>query len=333
VDYHHRFGLSPTPEHAHILQLGGVGDLFPVSAVATRGRPGVAHHARMDWFEAFRSELVLTSAELARFGATSHRLTTAVRDGELIRPRRDRYVLPGTDQEVVAAVRAGGRLACASVLVRYGVFVFDSRALHLHFERRANRDHVPGVVSHWRPTFDDSRSTGHSVSLVDALAEHLLCEEWRFALASLDNALHQRLIDWTDVDQIFRHAPGRVQFLRRLLDPRAESGQETVLRMIVRETGLPCELQVTMREVGRVDLVVAGCVVVEADSRLAHDGWEKHIEDRGRDLALARLGYGSLRPAYQHTMRRPDLVRAAIVQLVMQQRRASRRAISRQVLP
>ncbi|GAA4175354.1 hypothetical protein GCM10022287_20740 [Gryllotalpicola koreensis] len=89
--------------------------------------------------------------------------------------------------------------------------------------------------------------------------------------------------------------------------------------MLVVGLGLPYELQVVFDDVGRVDILVAGCLVLEADSREAHEGWEPHIKDRGRDLALAKQGLASLRPAYQHTMKQPDLVRDAIWGLVTQQ--------------
>jgi very-short-patch-repair endonuclease len=48
--------------------------------------------------------------------------------------------------------------------------------------------------------------------------------------------------------------------------------------------------------VGRVDFVVEGWLVIECDSRAHHGGWEAQVADRRRDLALAALGYASIRP-------------------------------------
>ncbi|WP_344754075.1 hypothetical protein [Gryllotalpicola koreensis] len=157
------------------------------------------------------------------------------------------------------------------------------------------------------------------MSLVDALYQSLLCQHPWHALASIDNALHLGLIGEEHVRAIFRRTPRRLAYLEALVDGRAEAGQETVLRMLVVGLGLPYELQVVFDDVGRVDILVAGCLVLEADSREAHEGWEPHIKDRGRDLALAKQGLASLRPAYQHTMKQPDLVRDAIWGLVTQQ--------------
>jgi hypothetical protein len=178
-----------------------------------------------------------------------------------------------------------------------------------------------GIELHWLPELAEQESEAHRVSLIDALLESLYCQHPWHTLASIDNALHQRLITRDDLDAVFHYAPSRLGVLEPLIDERAESGQETVLRMIVRETGLPYELQVSFPDAGRVDILVAGCLVLEADSRAFHDGWEAHVRDRGRDLVFASMGLASLRPAYQHTMHRPALVKRAIEGLVGQQLR------------
>lgn len=89
-----------------------------------------------------------------------------------------------------------------------------------------------------------------------------------------------------------------------------------MLRLLFEDAGLHCEIQITFAGIGRVDIVVEGIVVVEADSRLAHDGWELHIRDRDRDINLARLGHPSLRPAYQRTMQNPSDVLEAVLGLL-----------------
>lgn len=285
----------------------------------------------MTWIEAFEAQqrIILSSTELIACGATSHGLTAAVRGGHLIRARRDHYALPGTAQQIISAVRVGGRIGCVTALGASGVFAYDASYPHIHMEESMSRSRSPrdrripltphnrdGCSLHWWPLFDRERGRDCSVSISDALAQGLRCQKPWHALASVDNALFQGMIDIGDLHQIFANVPLRLQYLMSLADGRAEAGQETVLRMIVRETGLDYELQVEIPGVGRVDMVVAGCLVLEADSRLAHDGWEKHVEDRGRDLLLAAQGYMSLRPAYQHTMHYPQLVRDAVAHLV-----------------
>lgn len=66
--------------------------------------------------------------------------------------------------------------------------------------------------------------------------------------------------------------------------------------------GIQSQIQVTIPGVGRVDGLVDGRLIWEADSRLAHDGWQLHVRDRDRDIDAARQGFVTLRPAYNRTM-------------------------------
>jgi hypothetical protein len=289
----------------------------------------------MSWAEAFHAAGVRVAPRdlLIGYGATGRMLTNAVRGGHLIRARRDHYMLPSEPQNLVAAVRVGGRLDCVSALAADELFAFEASWAHIRLEHEMSRLRSPrsrflplngttrdGVVLHWWPTTNESDANEYSVSREDALISALRCQHPWHALAAIDNAIHQKKLTLFAARMLFERLPDRVQFLRERIDGRAEAGQETVLRMIVLEAGLDFDLQVTVPEVGRVDLIVEGCLALEADSRLAHDGWEHHVADRHRDLVLGRERYMSLRPAYQHTMFEPDLVRASILGLLDQNR-------------
>lgn len=298
------------------------------------GRPSLGTIYGVSWTYAFSAynKLVLSRAELFALGASPLSLTSAVRGGQLIRARRDHYLLPDADRHLVEAVRIGGRLACVSALAAVDVFAGENAKTHVHMNRTMSRSRSPkdrfipltksnrdGVRLHWRPLMADD-GTEFMVGIRDALVQVLRCQQPVHALASIDSALHLGFIESGDLTSIFAAAPGRVAHLRTQVDGRAESGQETMLRRIIADAGLQYDVQVLFESIGRVDFVVEGCLVVEADSRMAHDGWEKHVRDRGRDLALARVGYMSLRPAYQHTMANPGLVREAILNLVATRR-------------
>lgn len=273
---------------------------------------------------------VLSRHELVAWGATTHGLTAAVRGGFLVRPRRDRYCLPGTAHDIVRAVRVGGRLACVSALASYGVFAFDTRTTHIQLPthasrlrrpeapRRALADHdEDGVHLHWVHGRGEELAAGDvRVGLADALRQSLLCQKREHAIASLDNAINQGLLEEAAVADLFSPLPQRIRTYQDHIDGRAEAGQESVLRLLVRDRGLACELQPVFVGVGRADMLVEGCLIVEADSRAHHDGWEHHVADRERDLKFAVLGFPSLRPAYNHTMYHPDLVGDAIESLV-----------------
>jgi hypothetical protein len=287
----------------------------------------------MAWSDVFETAGIRIASRdlLISNGATGRILTVAVRSGQLVRARRDHYALPTESADVIAAVRVGGRIDCVSALSEAGVFALDTSMTHIRLDHdmsrmRATRsrfvpltDHNRGNLRlHWWPLGQNMTASNYSVDVEDALVASLRCQHPWHALASLENALHLGAVSECAVDRIFDAAPDRVQHLRARVDGRAEAGQESVLRMIVIEAGLNCELQETIPEVGRVDLIVEGCLAIEADSRLAHDGWEHHVRDRRRDLLLARRGYMSLRPAYQHTMFEPGLVRGSILGLLDQ---------------
>lgn len=284
----------------------------------------------MDWSRVFEQlgRTVASRAELLSAGATGRSLTTAVRFGYLVRARRDHYVLPKTDRRVVQATRVGGRLGCVSALAAFGVFAFDASRAHIHLTREASRLRSPnrrdrpltarnraGATLHWAHV-DLAHASEACVGLVDALVQAAQCQHPWHALASIDNALYQKLIDADDVADIFARLPPALQYLRPLIDGRAESGQETVLRCIVREAGLRCDIQVTFPGVGRVDMVIEGRLVVEADSKLAHSSWEEQVRDRTRDFELARQGIVSLRLLYELIMYRPEEVLEAIRELL-----------------
>ncbi|TFC05510.1 hypothetical protein E3O42_02795 [Cryobacterium adonitolivorans] len=277
----------------------------------------------------FGTRRIIHRVDLRRGGLSGVEITEAVRRQDIIRVRRDHYARPGLDQHTLEAVRVGGRLACVSAAAELGLFAFDYSHTHLHVDREASRLRSPhtrfrplaelprnGVQLHWWPLLESADGNEFCVGVKDALVQIIRCQEPRFALAALDLALHERRIRPRDLDSIFARVPAEKQPLRLLIDARSESGQETVLRQLILDAGLRCEIQVSIDGVGRVDLLVEGCVVVEADSQAFHKEWEQHIRDRTRDLLLAERGYLSLRVLYQHTMFEPETVIAAIRRLV-----------------
>ncbi|MCC6855603.1 MAG: hypothetical protein IT189_06015 [Microbacteriaceae bacterium] len=290
----------------------------------------------MTWIAAF-GELGLTVAsreQLFSIGATSRMLTGGVRSGVLLRVRRDHYALPSTDLHVLRAVRVGGRLGCMTALRAFGIFGFEGQVTHIHLPRELSRARSPhdrrhhltranraGTELHWSALLEPEAGSEVSVGVVDALAQTVRCSAPHLALASIENALFLGKVDGTGIADLFAGLGSEHQFLRARIDPRSESGQETVLRTALEDAGLRSEIQVLIPGVGRVDGVVEGRLIWEADSRLAHDGWELHVRDRDRDIDAARLGYMSLRPAYNRTMHRTNEVVDAIRHLLDSTRR------------
>jgi len=178
--------------------------------------------------------------------------------------------------------------------------------------RPLNSHNRRGVELHWDALTDISGGTEFSVGLKDALIQMMRCQETRFAFASINDALRQKLILREDLPDIFGALPRRFRPLQPLVDGRGDSGQEFVLRFIMREAGFAFESQVGIPGVGRVDMVVEGCVIVEADSRQFHDGWEAHSRDRARDREAAIRGYPTYRALSADTLYHPERVIAAV---------------------
>ena len=78
---------------------------------------------------------VLRRAHLLAAGATGRQITDAVRDGRLLRLRRDHYLPRDTDPQVCAAVQWGGRLDCLPHAATGGVDG-DRATLASHLQRR-----------------------------------------------------------------------------------------------------------------------------------------------------------------------------------------------------
>ncbi|TFC28709.1 hypothetical protein E3O25_05765 [Cryobacterium sp. TMT1-3] len=272
---------------------------------------------------------VIETGELRAAGATWRSLKAAVDNGFLVRCRRGHYALPSTNRHILEAVRVGGRLGCISAAADMGVFALDSSSTHVHLDPNASRLRAPqdrfqrltvanrnGIELHWDQLLASEDGTEYSIGLTDSLIQIFRCQQPRFALASLDNALHLRLLPSEAVVLIFAALPEDLQYLRAWVDARSESGQETVLRFIVHLAGFQFEIQVSISGVGRVDMVIEGCLVVEADSRQFHDGWDAHLRDRTRDCDLAGMTYMSYRAIHRDIFYHPERVVAAITGLL-----------------
>jgi very-short-patch-repair endonuclease len=188
--------------------------------------------------------------------------------------------------------------------------VLQSKQLHLHFPSTARKRSpmTRSAVWHWAPLSSAPESGATSIGLVDALTQAISCQPARAAVASLDSALHQGLITTEDLDGIFARVPARRRALRSLVDERAESGPESIVRLIALMLGFTVELQVHFPTVGRVDMVLDGWLVVECDSEEFHTGWDSQKKDRRRDLALAAMGMTCLRPIAEDIMYNPNVV-------------------------
>lgn len=258
--------------------------------------------------------------ELRSAGASRQQIREAVAAGHLRHARRDVYLSTDVADSVFRAQRIGGRLDCIAALEVMGVYVHEQSRLHVQVDPqhsrlrspRSRRRRLPAnkevAVVHWRA----HRGDAHTVDPISALVQSFGCQQPRHMVATLDSALFLGVIDADDLAEIFERAPRRYRRLRRLIDGRAESGPETLARLLLRQLGRRIEVQKVIEGVGRVDLVIDGWIVVECDSRAHHSGWKQQEKDRRRDLLLAARGYACIRPTARIIFTEPKVLTDAV---------------------
>jgi very-short-patch-repair endonuclease len=114
--------------------------------------------------------------------------------------------------------------------------------------------------------------------------------------------------------------PRRARVSLDLTDPAAESGLETIVRVIAVRLGFRVSAQVRMPGVGRIDLMVEDWIAVETDGAAFHDVAVAG-RDRRRDALLAATGRSVLRPGYSLVVHDPATVARQLIGAVETHRR------------
>lgn len=266
--------------------------------------------------KAARMGETMTRAQLLAGGWTVRRIAEAVHRGRLIRVRRGHYATPATDAAVQQAVRVGGRLACVSELRFRGIWVPVDPRVHVQVAPSASRLRRPAAdecVIHWSALLDPGGATESHVGLVDALVCAASCLEPWLAVAAFDSAVNRGDVSAATLARSLAGAPQRVRDLARLIDPSAQSGLETIVRLLVGALGFGVRSQVRYRGIGVVDLVVEGWVVIETDGSEHHDDAIVASRDRRRDALHAAEGRTALRFRYAQVVHDLASVAEAII--------------------
>lgn len=261
---------------------------------------------------------LVRTAALLDAGWTERDLRRAVAAGVLVRLRGGAYCDPALDHDYRAAGHARGRLTGTSAVRRMGVFALDDARLHIHIPSSASRLRraESGQRIHRRLLLRTPHPDALAVEPIDAVFDAVLGQPPRMAIATIDSALHVGVLDHEDLDELFRALPRRHRRLRGLLDSRAESGPETLMRLILRSFGRRFECQVVIAGVGRVDFVVDGWLIIECDSEAHHASWDAQRRDRRRDQAAAARGYATHRVIAEDLLWHQDAVRMALAGLL-----------------
>lgn len=222
--------------------------------------------------------------------------------------RRGWYAQANASPAAIAAVSAGGALTCAQALPEGVWQPHDRSGLHVRFTRAGKRS--PHILDHRLP--------GPPIAVLQAVdpPEHavrcaIACLATADAIAVCDSVLRQSVLEPHQLKTILLNANRRGARLQAAIDPSAESGIESHLRVLLRSMHLPFRTQVMIRDVGRTDTLVGDRLVVEADGLEYHSG-EQAMNDRRRDMVLHQLGFTVLRFSYWQIVAQADEVKATI---------------------
>lgn len=261
--------------------------------------------------------------QLVARGARDHHLTSAVREGEVVRVRNGWYSTLSEQDPALRAVRVGGRLTGISALIARGAWALGEHPLHVSVHDNAARLRTQwnrhksldvaaprGVRLHWDEREVRERGIATSVGLVDALRRVILDEELETAVAALDWALHTGALDPIDFETLILSLPAERRGIGGWVDAACESLPESLSRTRLRLSGHVVVSQVPLRDGKRIDLVVDGIAGIEVDGDLYHR--DRFEQDRSKDIDITIDNLHALRPSARTVFRDWDRFALAV---------------------
>lgn len=143
--------------------------------------------------------------------------------------------------------------------------------------------------------------------------------------AAFESAWRLGLIGATERAEVRASLRARQRWLVDIARPDADSGLESLLRLRLLRLGISLDCQVHIDTVGRVDFVIDGVLIVEADGRPGHAKEHERHKDLVRDAHAAAAGYETLHFDYALIIHDWPVVQAAVLARLTEIRRTRRR--------
>lgn len=212
----------------------------------------------------------------------------AVATGAVVRPARGVVALPSCREDLLAAVVCGAVLSCLSAARDHGLPVIADPPVHVVAPRGSERVWA-GAVVHRRDVPHDGRRTAVLQTVLDVLR----CAPVHEAVAIADHAVRHDLVTMVELSRAGSRLRTNDRARRRLglVDARAASPPESWARVFLELAGYHVEIQVFIDEVGWIDILLDGWLVVEIDGREYHERGKAFVNDRRRDRAAYPQGY------------------------------------------
>lgn len=251
------------------------------------------------------------TSELTRRGVTEAELTSAVREGRVLRPRNGVYALPEEPAAIVHAAEHGGVIGCCGAAALHGLWILAVPAEHHIWMGTAGtrRSRCTECRLHW----DAGRvEVGILPPVANVLLQVALCEGEEPFFAALESAFRHSRLSAGETAWLWRHLPLELRWLVAFARSDADSGLESLIRLRLQRIGISVRTQVSIRDVGEVDFVVGERLIVEADGRENHERERERAKDLRRDAIAAGRGFTTLRFTYALIVHEWPLVEAAI---------------------
>jgi hypothetical protein len=143
-------------------------------------------------------------------------------------------------------------------------------------------------------------------------------EPEEYVVAVLDSLLRRSATSLFDLEAAAVGLPAKGRSLLLLVDDRADTGSESVVRVLLARAGCVAipQVRIPFTDLERIDLLVGDRLVIECDSEQHHGRREQRLRDLRRDASLARLGFIVLRFDWQQIFFEPDSVVSAALRYV-----------------
>nr|WP_201470192.1 DUF559 domain-containing protein [Microbacterium hydrocarbonoxydans] len=249
--------------------------------------------------------------QLQQFGFSRQSLAKEVDAGAILRLRPGVFAVSPVPASVREAVAHGGALTCTSALRAEGIWVLtpeDGVHVWLAPTQHARTHHGCACTAHYY-----SGDPPLGIASIEIALTHLYkCAGDEAFFAAFESAWKLGKLTPRHRRRVKARLPRRAHWLVDLARPDADSGLESLLRLRLHLLGIRLDCQVVIADVGRVDFVIAGRLIVEADGKGNHEGGLRH-KDLVRDAAASRLGYETLRFDYAQIIHHWESVQAAIL--------------------
>ncbi len=252
---------------------------------------------------------------------TRSALERAVRDGRIVKPRRNRYALVDTHEQVRRAVALGGTLSHLSAAQHYDWKVkFAPERMAIIVPRSARRP-TWEVEVRWADLRDRDVHR-HVTRRVRTVIDCARAYDFDVALSVADSALREGEVTRSELIAAAERSPrtGRAKALRvaeLASGKRANPFESCLFAIALTVPGLVVEPQGHVPGVGWVDLLDRRLgIVIEAESFEFHGTLDGLRRDTARYTACARRGLVVVRFTWDEVMFDPDHVRAALIDIV-----------------